>query len=107
MIKLLIINILLINIIMVMIHESGFIENMDEWINKKYKFYHLPYPVRCLLCGVTWLSVFYVLFSGQMSLLTLALCLLNGHLTLLTQPLFRLLLNSLMKVIELLNELID
>jgi len=100
-------NLLLINIIMTLIHESGFIENVDDWISGKYKFHHLPYPVRCLLCGVNWLSIFYVIITGQLSLLTLMLCLLNAHLTQITQPLFRFIMNALLKVVELLNRLVD
>lgn len=102
-----IINLLLINLIMTLVHESGFIEKMDEWVNRKWKFYHLPYPVLCLLCGVNWLSIFYVIITGQLSLLTLMLCLLNAHLTQITQPLFRFVMNAMMKVVELLNRLID
>lgn len=92
---------------MTLIHESGFIENVDDWISGKYKFHHLPYPVRCLLCGVNWLSIFYVIITGQLSLLTLALCLLNAHATKIVQPLFRFVENLLLKGIELLNRLID
>lgn len=96
-------NLILINVIMTLIHESGFIENIDEWISDKYKFHHLPYPVRCLLCGTNWISIFYVIITGQLSLLTLMLCLLNAHLTQITQPLFRFVMNALLKVIETLN----
>ena len=97
-------NLLLINIIMTLVHESGFITHVDDWISEKFKFHHLPYPVLCLLCGVTWLSIFYVIITGQFSLLTLALCLLNAHLTQIVQPLFRFIMNVLLKVIELLNK---
>lgn len=97
-------NLLLINIIMTLIHESGFIENIDDWISDKYKFHHLPYPVRCLLCGTWWLSLLYIIIAGPFNLLTIALCLLNAHLTKITQPIFRLLENILYKIIELLNK---
>lgn len=100
-------NLLLINIIMTLIHESGFIENVDDWISDKYKFHHLPYPVRCLLCSVNWLSIFYVLITGNLSLFTLFLCLLNAHLTEVVRPLFRFVMNVLLKIVELLNKLID
>ena len=100
-------NLLLINIIMTLIRESGFIENVDDWISDKYKFHHLPYPVRCLLCSTNWISIFYVIITGQLSLLTLMLCLLNAHLTQITQPLFRFIMNALLKVVELLNRLVD
>lgn len=100
-------NLLLINIILTLVHESGFIQNLDDWISEKFKFHHLPYPVLCLLCGVTWLSIFYVIITGQFSLLTLALCLLNAHATKIIRPLYRFVENLLLKVIELLNRLVD
>ena len=89
---------------MTLIHESGFIENVDDWISNKYKFYHLPYPIRCLMCTVTWISIFYVIITGQFSLVTLALCLINAHATKIVQPLFRFVENVLLKVLELLNK---
>lgn len=97
-------DLLLINLIMTLIHESGFIENIDERINSKYKFHHLPYPIRCLLCGTWWASIIYMAVTGQFSLLTIALCLLNAHMTKIMQPLYRLLENILYKIIELLNK---
>ena len=97
-------NLLLINLIMTLIHESGFIENIDDWISNKYKFYHLPYPIRCLLCGTFWISIFYVIITGQFSLVTLALCLINAHATKIVQPLFRFVENLLLKAIELFNK---
>lgn len=100
-------SLLLINLIMTLIHESGFIVYVDEWINNKWKFYHLPYPIRCLLCGTWWLSLLFIIITGQLSLLNIALCLLNAHLTKITQPLFRFVENLLLKVIELLNRLVD
>ena len=97
-------NLLLINAIMTLIHESGFIEYADDWISDKYKFHHLPYPVRCLLCGTWWLSLLYIIIAGPFNLLTIALCLLNAHLTKITQPIFRLLENIALKLIYLLNK---
>lgn len=97
-------NLLLINLIMTLIHESGFIENIDDWISSKYKFYHLPYPIRCLLCGSFWVSLLYIIIAGPFNLLTIALCLLNAHATKIVQPLFRFVENLLLKAIELLNK---
>lgn len=97
-------NLLLINVIMTLIHESGFIENVDEWISSKWKFHHLPYPVLCLLCGTWWMSLLYIIIAGPFNLFTIALCLLNAHLTKITQPIFRLLENILLKLIYLLNK---
>lgn len=99
----LITNLLLINLIMVLIHESGFITYMDDWINEKFPFHHLPYPILCCLCGVWWLSLLCIIITGNFTLLNIALCLLNAHLTKLVQPLYRLVENLLFKIIELVN----
>ena len=97
-------NLLIINGIMTLIHESGFILYVDDWISEKFKFHHLPYPIRCLLCGTFWLSILFIAITGQFTLLNIFLCLLNAHLTKITQPLFRLAENVAMKVIMLLNK---
>ena len=99
-----ILNLLLINLIMTLIHESGFIEKMDEWVSSKWKFYHLPYPVRCLLCGTWWLSLLYIIIAGPFNLLTVALCLINAHLTKITQPLCRMVENIALLVIQKVND---
>ena len=98
-------SLLLINAIMTLIHESGFISYVDDWINKKYPFHHLPYPILCLLCGTWWLSLLYIIIASPFNLLTIIFCLLNAHLTKITQPLYRLIENLLLKGIELLNRL--
>lgn len=103
----LIFNLLIINVILTLIHESGFITYVDDWINEKYKFHHLPYPVRCLLCGTFWLSILYICITGQLSLLSIALCLANAHLTKITTPLYRLLENLVLKVIGWVNDVLN
>ena len=100
-------HLLLINVILTLVHESGFITYVDDWISNKYKFHHLPYPVKCLLCGTWWLSLLYIIIAGPFNLLSIALCLLNAHLTKITQPLFRLLENIALLIIAKLNEWID
>ena len=102
-----VLNLLLINVILMMVHESGFIEKMDEWVNGRWRFYHLPYPVRCLLCGTWWLSLLYIIIAGPFSLTSIALCLLNAHLTKITQPIFRLLENVALLIIGKINDLLD
>ena len=103
MLQTIIINLLLINVIMSLIHLSGFIENMDNWVESKFKFHHLPYPVRCCLCGTWWLSLLFIIVTGNLSLLNIALCLVNAHLTKITIPLFTTIENMIMKIIELVN----
>lgn len=101
-----ILDLILINVFVSLVHEAGFFTYLDEWVSGKWKFAHLPYIMLCALCQTFWLSLIYVIATGQFSLLTLALCVLNGHMTKVMIPLYRLVENILLKVIELLNKLL-
>lgn len=95
-----ILNLLLINIIIVLIFISGFIDEIDDAINRKWRFHHLPKPFSCALC-MTWLtSLAYILFSGQLSLVSIALCLANAHLTEITTPMVTVVKNWLIRIVE-------
>ena len=37
-----IVELLLISAVVMMIFESGWWDNMDEFVNRKFKFHHLP-----------------------------------------------------------------
>lgn len=98
-----IIDLILINVIVTMIFLSGFIDSLDEAISGRWRFHHLPKPFSCNLCSVWWASVIYVAVTGQLSLLSVALCLLSAYLTEVTAPLITTVRNYLLKAIELLN----
>lgn len=98
-----IINLLLINLIVTLVFLSGFIDSIDEAINKRWKFYHLPKPFSCCLCSTFWASLIWVIASGQVSLLSIALCLVNAHLTEIVSPLITLIKNALLKIMEIMN----
>lgn len=66
-----IIDVLLIALIMASIHQSGFIENMDNMVGRKFPLHHLPYPIRCLTCGTWWISFLYLLITSQISLFSI------------------------------------
>ena len=102
-----ILDLLLINIIMVLIHESGFIDKLDEAVSKKWKFHHLPYPVRCMLCGTWWLSLLYILIVPGFSLLGVALALMNAHLTEVTQGIWRVLKSAVLRFLGILNDFLQ
>lgn len=102
-----ILNLILINAIVSLIFNSGFIDSIDDAINKKYPFHHLPKPFSCSLCTCTWVSFFYLLFTGNLTLLTLAIALFSATLTSVTQPLLKTIEGYLLKIIELLNRLLD
>lgn len=95
-----ILNLLLINLIVVMVFNSGFINDIDAAINRKWKFYHLGKPFSCALCVVFWASVIWLLCTGNFSLLTLAMALFSATLTSVTTPLLKLIENWLLKIIE-------
>lgn len=84
------INLLLINFIVVLAHESGFFVSLDEWVSKKWKFHHLPKIMMCALCQTWWLSLLYVILTpGALSILSILLCLVNAHLTEITTGIWR------------------
>ena len=97
-------NLLFINLFVVLVHEAGFFEHLDDWVNSKFKFRHLPYIFLCALCQTFWLSLLYIIITGPIAIWTIALCVINAHMTKVTQPLYRLLENLMLKVIELLNK---
>lgn len=99
-----IINLLMINLFVCLVHEAGFFETLDTMISERYKFHHLPYIFMCALCQTFWLSLLYIAIAGPFNLLTIVLCLVNAHATKIVQPLYRLIENLLLRVIVLLNE---
>lgn len=100
-------SLLIINLIVVLAHASGFFEYMDDWVSKKWRFHHLPKIMVCALCQTNWLSILYILVTGQFSLLGLMLCLVNAHLTDITLPLVQTIKDFLLKILVLINKLID
>lgn len=97
-------SLLIINLIVMLIHESGFIDYMDDWVSKKWKFHHLPYPVRCMLCTTWWLSLLYIIIVPRgFTLLNILLCLVNAHLTEITQGLWRTIKTAIMDVLGWIN----
>lgn len=96
-----ILNLLWINLIVVLVSLSGFWDSLDEWVNKKYPLHHLPHIMVCSLCQCWWLSLLAITVTGNLSLLNIAICLANAHLTEITTPLITLIKNTLLKIIEL------
>lgn len=101
-----ILNLLFINLIVVLIHESGFIANLDGWVSDRYRFHHLPHIFLCALCQTWWLSILYIILVGKFNILWILFSIVNAHLTKITQPLYRLLENAILKVIEAVNRLL-
>lgn len=102
-----ILDLLFINLIVVLAHASGFFEYLDDWVSKKWRFHHLPKIMVCALCQTNWLSILYILVTGQFSLGALVLCIANAHLTDITLPMIQTIKNFLLKILGLINNLID
>lgn len=101
-----ILELFLVTLIITLIYTSGFFEQMDYYVNKKFPPYHLPYPFRCNLCGVFWSTLFWTIVTGNLSLINVALCLLFAHSTHILVPALKTIENALLKVIEMINNLI-
>lgn len=95
-----IIELLLISTVVMMIFESGWWDNMDEFVNRKFKFHHLPKIFVCQFCQTFWLSLLWLFFTYEISVLSVFLALLNANVGEILLPLFKLLKGALNKVIE-------
>lgn len=95
-----IVILLLINAIVSMVYNAGFWDSVDYYINRKFPLHHLPHILQCTLCQCFWLSLLAVIIIGQFNLYTIALSLLNGHLTKIMIPLLKVLEEWGMKIIS-------
>ena len=102
-----ILELILINLILCMVFNSGFVDSIDAAINKRYPLRHLPRPFSCCLCMTVWTSIIWLLCTGQLTLLSLTLSLVSATLTSVVQPLLKTVENYLLKAIEIMNNLID
>lgn len=100
-------EILMIATIMSLVHNSGFVENVDDYFNKKYPLRHLPYPVRCCLCGTFWLSLLFVILTAKLSLLSVLYCLIGATLTNVIRPALKVAENGLIRIIEKIDDKIN
>lgn len=95
-----IVELLLISAVVMMIFESGWWDNMDEIVNRKFKFHHLPKIFVCQFCQTFWLSLLWLFFTYEISVLSVFLALLNANVGEILLPLFKLLKGAVNKVIE-------
>lgn len=96
-----ILELLIINVIITLIFLSGFVDSIDDAISRKWKFHHLPKPFSCCLCSTFWASLIWVICTHQFSLLSIALCLINAHLTEVMTPLITVIKNWMLRIIEI------
>lgn len=74
------VDLILISILVALVFESGFWDSLDEEINKRFKFHHLPHLLRCGYCQTWWLTLLYILITGNLSLFNICICLLIANL---------------------------
>ena len=102
-----ILNLVWIGLIVALVYLSGFWDNLDNYINKKFGLgYHLPYLLQCSLCQTWWLSLLYIICTGHLTLFNIVLCLVNAHLSKVYIPLWTLIENIILKIIEVINNVI-
>lgn len=101
-----IVELIIIAVIIELIQLSGFFEVLDNEINKRMKFYHLPHIFHCSLCQVWWIGLIYILFANEFSLLNIAIVLIIAHLTELISPIFLLIKELIKKVISIISKFI-
>lgn len=73
------IEVFIISAIVALIHNSGFWDNLDAWVNRKFKFYHLPHILLCALCQTWWLSLLFIIITGQVTVFNIFVCLIAAH----------------------------
>lgn len=96
-------NLLLIAVFVALCFESGFWDSIDGYVNKRFKFYHLPHLFRCGLCQTWWLCFTYLLFSSNITLFNLVIAILIAHFTDTIRALFCSIREMVNKLINILN----
>lgn len=93
----------LIASIVTLINDSGFWENLDRWVNEKWRFHHLPHILICTLCQTWWLCLLALVITSNVTLLNIVIALLFANTPEILSPLFRLIKGYILKIIECLG----
>lgn len=101
-----VIELIIIAVIIELIQLSGFWEVLDDEVNKRFKFYHLPHIFHCSLCQVWWIGLIYIICVNEFSLPNIAIVLIIAHLTELISPIFLLIKELIKKVISIISKFI-
>lgn len=94
------IELFLIGVIVMMIFESGWWNEMDDMVNRKFKFCHLPKIFVCQFCQCFWLSLVFLLITGETLILSLFWALINANISELLLPVFKLFKETFKAIIE-------
>lgn len=102
-----IIDLLIISVTVALIWNTDFFPTVDEWVSKRVRFHHIPKPFLCSLCGCWWLSLIYIIVTGNLSLISILCCIVGAYLTNFWVALWGMIENVLFKVVEIVNKLLD
>ena len=72
----------MLTVIVSVVFLSGFPDELDRMVNKRFPFYHIPEkPFRCCLCCCFWTMVIYLIVSQQFTIFGLMLALILAYLS--------------------------
>lgn len=100
------VDLIVLSLIVALVFESGFWDSLDDYINKRFKFHHLPHLLMCQLCQTWWLTLLYILVTGNLSLFNISVCLLIAYMGDVWRPILNLIKGYLLKLIEWLGSII-
>ncbi len=104
-------NLFYLTCIVTLVNDSGFFDSVDEWINKQFKFRHLPKIFFCTYCQTFWLTTFYCVFYTlrigiEWEIWMILVSLILASLTEIISPLYKLIIELIKKIILKLSKLI-
>ena len=100
------VDLIILSLIVALVFESGFWDSLDEYINKRFKFHHLPHLLMCQLCQTWWLTLLYILVTGNLSLFNICVCLFIAYMGDVWRPILNLIKGYLLKLIEWMGRVI-
>ena len=104
-------NLFYLTCIVTLVNYSGFFESVDEWINKRLKFYHLPKLFFCAYCQSFWLTTFYCVFYTlkmgiEWEIWMVLISLILASLTEIISPLYKLIIELIKKIIYQISKIL-
>jgi hypothetical protein len=96
-------DLLYITLFVALIEDTGFWDNLDEEINRRFKLYHLPHLFRCSLCQTWWLCLLYIIVTNNLTFFNIIVCLLLANLPPFIIALFNSIKGIIWKLINILN----
>lgn len=96
-----------INVIITLIFDSGFVDSVDSFINKRIPLHHLPKPFSCPLCMTFWCSIIAIIITHHFTIPYIGLSLINAHLQDITHNVFIVFKDGLNKAITLIHKILN